>query len=478
MNRFERIASNLFVGHFIMAIPQFLHIQKEMDEGSKNRKVQEKNKIRYMSGVGVWLGKITGQDSKARKILEKLVAEIPGRNSGAVFTQRKNQWVKAAKQEKEILEFTEYIGGPDRMYSSALYIVRDVVLGQILLKEGKEKAERMATAWFIEKSVGDKAKEFEEGGYVEDFSKFLPPNVSFELGPTREVLSIVETFGREKKNWTTMAKKLAFIAERFNEMVKSVKKDMSSGDEVTRLCALMTAITIETGLRPGAVGNMATVKDPETGEDIEIDTFGVTTMQPRHVKFIRDNFAELQFIGKKGTEQIATLSDMEILKALKEAVESTSLNGDTGMLFMTKGGEYVDYNAMNRYVENKWGDITPTDFRKLKATREFYENLKKKVQEMYASVKDIVGQSKEKMKQAIVEKILVILEDAAKEAQRALSHEDWATTIKSYIDPRVIVNFLNRGGLDDTLEDILVSNKNVKLVFDFNAFIEKARRAA
>ena len=478
MDRLDTIVAKLTRGISRKAVPQILRLKTVMEEGAVDRRMQERELNRYVATVGAWLQRLTGQGSSARNLFDKVVEEFPGRNIGTVLTQRKNRWVKEAKQDKEILEFTEYIGGPDRMYGAALYIVRDVVLGQILLKEGKENAERMAIKWYKENAIETKANVFEEGGYVEDFRNFLPPNISFEVGPTREVQAIVETFGREKKNWATMAKKLAFIASRFNDIVKAVKADMNSSDEVKRLCALMTAITIETGLRPGAIGNAANIKDPETGEDIEVDTFGVTTMQPRHVKFIRENFAELRFIGKKGTEQIATLSDGEVLKALKEAVDSTTLAGDTSMLFVTKSGEHVDYTAMNKYVSDKWGDITPTDFRKLRATRQFYDSLKKRVDEMRQQFSSVVEGGKTKLKNAVIAKIMSVLEDAAKEAQTVLNHDDWTTTIKSYVDPRIVVNFLSQGGLEDTLEDILVNNKNVRLQFDFDAFIQKAGRAA
>ena len=478
MNRLNQIAMSLVLGMKKKAIQQTLRLKTVMEQGAVDRRMQERERNKYVDKVGPWLQRLVGPGSQVRQLVDKLVEELPGRNVGTVLTQRKNRWVKEAKQIPEVIEFTEYIGGPDRMYSAALYVVRDVALDQILLKEGKESAERMASKWFVENSIETKANVFEEGGYHEDFRNFLPPNISFEVGPTREVTAIVETFGREKKNWATMAKKLAFIAAKFNDIVRSVKADMTSGDEVTRLCALMTAITIETGLRPGEVGNAANVKDPETGEKIEVDTFGVTTMQPRHVKFIRDNFAELRFVGKKGTEQIATLSDGDVLTALKEAVDSTSLSGDTAMLFVTKGGQHVDYQAMNKYVSGKWGDITPTDFRKLKATRQFYDSLKSRVQEMHQQLSKVVGESKTKLRNAVVAKIMAVLEDAAKEAQTVLNHDDWTTTIKSYVDPRVVVNFLNQGGLDDTLEDILVNGKNVNLLFNFDAFVERARRAA
>ena len=468
----------LDVARELVAAPKSLRLKTVMDQGKAARKRQEREKTRYVSQVSGWFQRITGAGSASRDIAERLIQEIPGRNTGAVFTKRKNQWVKAAKQKPEIIEFTEYVGGPSRMYGSALYLVRDVVLGQMKFRDAKAAAQKMAGKWYVENTMHAQEDVFEEGGYEADFRDFLPPNISFKLGPTRDVQGIVESFGREKKNWETMARKLAYIAERFNDIVRKVKADMRSGDEITRLCALMTAITIETGLRPGEVGNMAKIKDYETGEEIEVETFGVTTMQKRHVKFIRDNFAELRFIGKKGTEQVAELSDADILKALKEAQESTSVEGDTAMLFVTKRGEPVGYQEMKKYVASRWGDITPTDFRKLKATRTFYEKLRKRAQEMTNELAKLVVAKKGKLKELVVAQIMKTLEAAAQDAQKALSHKDWKTTIKSYVDPRVVVNFLNQGGLDDTLEDILVNGKNVRLVFDLDAFVDRAKKIA
>jgi len=461
----------------LVGIPSRLNLKTVMNRGKSDRKRQDRDKKQYVAKVGSWLQRLVSDGSKARKLAEEVTEEFPGRITKERVTKRKNRWVKSAKQISDIIKFTEYVGGPKRMYGPALYIVRDVALGLIKLRDAKAAVVKIANKWFMESSIQDVSNVFEEGGYEPDFLQFLPPGVSFKIGPTRDVQSIIETFGREKKNWETMSKKLAFIAERFNAIVRSVKSDMKSSDEVTRLCALMTAITIETGLRPGEVGNMSSVKDPETGEKVDVETFGVTTLQRRHVKFIRENFMEIRFIGKKGTENITHLSDSDILGALNEAVESTSLAGDTAMLFVTKSGEHVGYSEMNKYVSSKWGDITPTDFRKLKATRTFYDKLRNRVAEMKQEIASKLGSSKAKLKQSVIDRIMAALEHAASDAQKALSHLDWKTTIKSYVDPRVVVNFLNQGGLDDTLDDILIRGKNVVLTFNFDAFVGSAKVA-
>lgn len=466
----------LTIARELLAVPK-LRMKTVMEQGKRTRQQQERDKKNYVAAVGPMLQRLVGPGSKARALAEKVIEELPGRNTGSLLGTRKSRWVKYAKQEPSIIKFAEYIGGPNRMYGAALYIVRDVVMGQMNLKNAKAAAMKMAGKWFVENSIQSGVEVFEEGGYEADFREFLPPNVTFEIGPTREVLRIVEVFGREKKNWETMARKLAYIAEQFNGIVREVKADMRSNDEAKRLCALMTAITIETGLRPGKVGNEANIKDPETGEEIGLETFGVTTMQPRHVKFIRNNFAELRFIGKKGTEQVANLSDQDILKALQDALQSTSITGDTDMLFVTKSGQHVGYPEMQQYVRDKWGEITPTDFRKLKATRTFYDKLKARAAELRSELAKAVVAGKQMRRNQVVSKIMETLESAASDAQQALSHQDWKTTIQSYVDPRVIVNFLSQGGLDDTLDDILIRGKNVRLVFDFDAFVGRAKVA-
>lgn len=462
------------------AVPQVLRIKTLMDEGKTVRRQQERDLNRYISDVGVQLQRLVEQGSKARKLYEKFVEEFPGRNVGSVLSHRQRAWVKEAKNVSEIMEFAEYIGGPDRKEGSALYVVRDVVSNQKLLRDAKESVEKMARTWFKEKFGEEKdvSVELEKGGYPADFRQFLPPDISFEVGPTRELLSIVEIFGREKKNWNTMMKKLEFIVLKFNDIVRRIKQDMKSGDEAVRLQALMMAITIETGLRPGAVGNKANVRNSETGEKEEVDTFGITTLHPSDVKFIRDNFAELNFVGKKGTQQVATLTDAEVLKALKEAVDSTTLDGGTDMIFITKSGEHVDDDMLRKYCRDIWGEITPTDFRKLRATQQFYDSLKKRLDGMREQFRSVVETGKVELKEMVVEKVMAVLKEALGEAQVVLNHKDVETTIETYVDPRVVVNFLNQGGLDDTLEDILVNNKNVRVVFDFEAFVERARRVA
>lgn len=115
--------------------------------GSTARKIAEELKQDFPCGLrepGTELQRVAGPDSAARAIAEEVKQEFPGRNTGITFTKRKNRWVQRAKQIHEIVEFTEYIGGPERMYGTPLYLIRDLVLRTRTLRDAKVSARRIA----------------------------------------------------------------------------------------------------------------------------------------------------------------------------------------------------------------------------------------------------------------------------------------------------------------------------------------------
>lgn len=439
---------------------------------------EEKMQERYADKMAKVFSKAVSSNSKARKIYEKTKDTIPGSNRGKVLSRRRRAWMAVAKKDKYLLKIAEEIGGDARVYQS-LRLMLEVVSGQKKLKDVKKSVRNYAKMFFKEKMRSEsKAEVFDESGYTEELMSFLPEQITFELGPTREIKKVIEVFGREKRNWAMMMKRLAYIVKSFNKIVSTVKKDMKSNDEETALCALMTAIIIETGLRPSALGNQANVKDPKTGKKIAVDTFGVTTLKGEHVKFVRKNFAELSFRGKKGVWNFATLSDGEILKMLKRLMKRTDMAGSNGMIFVTKSGNLVTDADLRKYISSRWSDISPTDFRKLKSTQVFYDNIKEQIDDMQLALLEAVNSGKKDLKAEVVRQVTEVLQNAFERSQKALSHDSISNTINFYTDPRVIINFLNQGGLDDTLEDILMKNKNVELTFDVDSFIRNVKKKA
>jgi len=447
-----------------------LNIHKDKSQSKKEHKQQHRDLKNYVKIIPGLVEKIY-QNGKI--IYEQLKTQIPGRNTDSILRQRRKQWMLRTNEIEGLQEFYSYVAGEDNK-TKVLRLICDMVSDQILLREGKKRLVNWATNFFKNTETEEKQADFQDSGYDQSLLDLLPPQVYFDLGPNRELLTIKESFGREQKNWEIMSKKIAYIAQHFNAMVHDIKNDLNSGDETTKLLALMMAITIETGLRPGAVGNAANVIDPITKEKIEIDTFGVTTLQVQHVKIIRDGFAELQFPGKKGTEQIAHLTDSDIVNALQQILSTTSLQGDTTMLFVTKSGLHVDDTLMRNYVQNKWRDISPTDFRKFVATKNFYNYVKQATLTFRSTLLEELTKDQEIVKETIVNGIIKIISDAIESTKQILSHKEGHDAWQSYVSPKIILAYLSNGGLDDTLEDILIDNKNVRFSFDFKDFIKFA----
>lgn len=446
-----------------------LDISKDVDVAKTEHKRQQKELNTYTKIIPGLVEKIC---QKGKQIYEEIKLQIPGRNAGPVLKQRRKVWMQRAEEIEGLAEFYSYIAGDNKQ--KVFRLICDIVSDQILLRDGKRRLISWASNLFKNTETDSKQAQFEDSGYEQKLLALLPPQVYFELGPNRELLEIKESFGREQKNWEIMSKKIAYIARHFNEMVKDIKKDLTSGNEVTKLLALMMAITIETGLRPGAMGNAATVVDPDTGEKIEIDTFGVTTLQIQHINFVRNEFVELQFAGKKGTTQIAKLTDSDIVNALQQIMSTMSGQSSTSMIFVTRSGQHVDDSQMRNYVQSKWQDITPTDFRKFVATKSFYNYIKQATADFRLKLLDAVETGHEELKDTVVNGIIGIMNGAIEETKKTLSHKEGNDAWKTYVSPKVILSYLSNGGLEDTLEDILIDNKNVKFNFNFQDFINFA----
>ena len=447
-----------------------LDIKKDMSRSKKEHAEQERALKNYVKIIPGLVEKIC---QKGKIIYEEIKNQIPGRNVDTILRQRRKIWMQRTGEIEGLAEFYSHIAGEDNK-QKVLRLICDIVSDQILLRDGKKRLIGWATKLFKNTETESKQDTFEESGYEQNLLDLLPPQVYFELGPNRELLAIKESFGREQKNWDIMSKKIAYIAKHFNDMVRDIKIDLASGNEVTRLLALMMAITIETGLRPGAMGNAANVLDPSTGEKIEIDTFGVTTLQIQHVNFIREGFAELQFTGKKGTMQIAKLTDSDIINALQGVLATMSGQASSSMIFVTKSGEHIDDTQMRKYVQDKWKDITPTDFRKFVATRSFYNYVKQSTESFRMKLLDAIANGQEILKDTIVNGAIETINGAIEETKKTLSHKEGHDAWKTYVSPKVILAYLANGGLDDTLEDILIDNKNVRFSFNFHDFIKFA----
>ena len=450
-----------------------LDISKDTGLAKKEYRGQQRELATYTKSIP---GKVEKIVRGGKIIYEEIMAQIPGRNTGTVLKQRRRAWMKRFEEIDGFKDFCSHIADEDSERKVAR-IICDVVSGQMLLKDGKKRLINWATKYFKETATESKKSDSLEGsGYSEALLQFIKPELYFELGPNRELLAIKESFGREQKTWEVMSRKIAYIAKHLDShIIPEIKRDLVSSDERTRLLALMMAITIETGLRPGAVGNAAMVRNEVTGEKKLIDTFGVSTLQVEHVKNIRDGFAELEFPGKKGGIQISQLTDAQIVSALRQVYDEVSQGGSSSMLFVTKSGEPVGDGDMRSYIKERWKDITPTDFRKFVASRSFYDNLKSATEEYRMRLLDSIAEGKEVLQESIIDNVVQIMTQAIESTKHVLNHKEGHDAWKSYISPKVILAYLSSGGLDNaTLEEILIDNKSVRFHFDSKEFLRFA----
>jgi hypothetical protein len=129
---------------------------------------------------------------------------------------------------------------------------------------------------------------------------------------------------------------------------------------------------------------------------------------------------------------------------------------------------------MRNYVSSKWRDISPTDFRKFVATKNFYNYVKQATDTFRMQLLNEITKDQKILKETIVNGIIKIMNDAIESTKSVLSHKEGHEAWQSYISPKIILAYLSNGGLDDTLEDILIDNKNIKFSFDFNNFVKFA----
>ncbi len=399
--------------------------------------------------------------------------EYPGRDKQS-RSRRARAFVKTVKGLPLLAEYLDtYVGSEaqhPKAYSwrgSVLYQARDVLTQGKSIRDALVEVNKATFKGFqaIE-MAGDQAPLRE--AIPTELRDFLPDNIVVEVDESGNIERITDRFENEFETLGVKIDKMHGLVRDYNKIAKQVKKDLKSGDEVIKLSALITAIIMETGIRPGKEGNKATIR--VNGELVEVETFGAVTLGPTHVRFVRDNFVELEFLGKKGGRNFATLSDGEIVKLLKAYTDKAK---GAKHVFVTGKGQRVTYTDLERYFRERFKDLSPTDFRKLKATEAVMGALREEQTALYQRIQGFKETTKVDLKARIVEAVVETLNRAIDVAQAALSHDKATTTRKSYINPEIVFGFLSTGQVEDSLEKAILQGKPT-LSFDPEAFANRA----
>ena len=391
--------------------------------------------------------------------------------------KRKSKLKKELKDHPDLLKHLDtYVGVLEASpkakgrRNKTLNIVVNYLLGQTPLREVNASHEALSLASFKDILLHEKQSPLKEV-IPEEIRAFLPPSIIVDVDSNGEVSKISDLFANKVHDLDAKVKAQRKLIRRYNAIVKKVKTHLKSKNERLQLSAIITSIIMETGIRPGRLGNQV-VSD----EGVIIETFGAITLTPKHVKFVKDSFAELKFPGKKGTENLATVSNRDVLDALQQYVDKALSEGTT-YIFIDSNGEQYDYQHLKSYFSKHFKGFKITDFRKLRATEEVYNALKDERDALLKEIKKYSDLEGDALKEKVTSEIVKALNKAHERAQVALSHESSKTTKDSYINPEVVLRFLSTGSLNTSLRQCLLQGKT-KLKFDPMVFVGLAKRTA
>lgn len=438
---------------------------------------QEERKILAFQRKAVTAFKAIIKDLKSYG--DQAKSEHKGRGK-AVLDKRKRHIVKAIKGLSQLKDFLDEFVGTELVNdkasswrNTATYLIRDYLTGEKTLREVSEAFERNSVRSFQAIELHKKQTSL-KSVIPPELRAYLPDTITIDVDDDGYIKTINDMFGNKTYTLAEKIKNQKKLIKKYNDIVKKVKKDLKSEDEMTKLSAIITSIIMETGIRPGQIGNgiVETVDDQE----VEVETFGAITLSPSHVKFVRSGFVELKFRGKKGTINTATISDSAIIKVLKDYVDN-ALENDSDYIFVTEDDEQYSYQNLQAYFRKNFKGFKITDFRKLRATQEVFDGLKEERDEMLKRIKQVANLEAEELTQKVVEIVADTINKAHERAQLALSHDSGSTTKKSYINPEVLLRFLSTATMQRTLKESITTGKT-KLHFDPMVFVQEATRTA
>jgi hypothetical protein len=439
------------------------------DEPGRYRK-DEQAREKHIKGARRALVELLPDAQSAARTAKAIVAASPKTAPDVGYLT-----VQALKSKPSVMAYLDKWIGPEvnshvkSWRASTLYALRDHLARGAGIRETTDKIATLASKGFQAREMHT-AQAPLKAVVPKELLAFLPKNIVVDADATGEISRITDRFENERETLGNKIAKMHRLVRDYNAIAARVKTDLGSDDEKTKLAATVTAIIMETGIRPGKEGNEA-IKTVE-GEKIPVETFGAITLGPGHVKFVRDNFAELEFVGKKGGINTASLTDEQIVGVLRDYTQRALTNGSK-FIFVTKDGTPFDYTDLQRYFREHFDGFAPTDFRKLKATREMLGALEAEQGALYDRIRSFADGKVADLKQRITDEIVRTLDAAIGRAAASLSHASESTTRESYINPQIVFQFLSTGRVTNDLKAAILEQKHL-LKFDPEVFVRMA----
>jgi len=168
---------------------------------------------------------------------------------------------------------------------------------------------------------------------------------------------------RYHKDWRTARDDVKFermveFGEALPRLHRRLRRDLAlPGLPQQKVLAVVVSLLDSTLVR---VGNVEYARDNKS--------FGLTTLRERHVKFIRDGRAVMQFRGKGGVEHDVTVTDRRLARVMRHC---QSLPGQHLFKYIDDDGARhpIDSDQVNEYLAQAMGaEFTAKDFRTWGAT--------------------------------------------------------------------------------------------------------------
>ena len=207
---------------------------------------------------------------------------------------------------------------------------------------------------------------------------YIPPaydNVKINLCKSEKVLAIgydnkmrPQYIYNKKFKQEQSIKKFNHMYEfglKFKEINKKINSDLYSyGESKEKQIAMILKLIMDCNFR---VGNEKYCK--------ENNSFGVTTLQKKHIKVIKNKIV-IDFNGKKNVRNTCKIKNKKIIKTLKE--KKRTLNNEDSIFTYRIGKKYhkIKSKDVNEYLK-QFGDFSAKNFRTWGANIEFINNVLK-----------------------------------------------------------------------------------------------------
>jgi DNA topoisomerase IB len=364
-------------------------------------------------------------------------------------------------------DFQHFVDGRADIATPVYNAIRDYAKGRPREKVAAT-VRNLALRWFRRDQLDDTEKLFEQ--MIPGMRDLFPPGIVVDLDSNGNIAYIADRFENQTRDLEFKVLTNKLMASRWKAIQNRLREDFHAQNDATRTAATVLRLIAETGIRPGQHGNRVFVD--ETGRRVvrggvrEEPTYGAVTLLAEHVTFPTDGTARLEFRGKMGSVNRAEVRDPELVQRLREFVARGG-----SQLFTLRDGRAFDKNELAYYLNHapEFEGIAATDFRKYVASQEALTDLYESLPRIARELASANAPSDERINSIVRQAV----EQAMERAQKRLSHESSTTTKKSYINPEVVLSFL-QGSVGPTLPEVVL--RPIPFRYSPREFYAKARR--